>query len=65
MSRMVAEWRISIKRRGKKCHKIELIPHAVGKRFLVRTNGKNSRRLPSATATDISDRIRSMLVGQP
>ena len=58
-----ADFRISLKRRGGKTHRIELVRNPFNKRFWVRRNGKQSAKLPEATATEIADQIRRWLVG--
>ncbi len=65
MPRLQADIRISIKRTGGRCHRIELIRQPVGVRYWVRTNGRNSTRLPEATATEIAARLRHMITRQP
>ena len=63
MSRLPADFRISLKRRGGKTHRIELVRNPFHQRFWVRRNGKQSLVLPEATATEIADQIRRWLVG--
>lgn len=46
MPRKPADLRISIKRRGGKTHRIELIRQPFGQRFWVRRDGKISETLP-------------------
>jgi hypothetical protein len=60
--RKPADLRISIKRRGGKTYRIELIRQDVGGRFWVRRDGKLSESLPEATASEIADRIRRWIV---
>jgi hypothetical protein len=62
MPRKPADLRISIKRRGGKTHRIELIRQDFGERFWVRRDGKLSESLPEATASQIADRIRRWIV---
>jgi hypothetical protein len=59
--RLPAEFRISLKRRGGKTHRIELVRNPFNQRFWVRS--KQSTKLPEATATEIADQIRRWLVG--
>ncbi len=63
MPRLPADFRISLKRRGGKTHRIELVRNPFNQRFWVRKNGKQSAKLPEATATEIADQIRRWLVG--
>ena len=63
MPRLPADFRISLKRRGGKTHRIELVRNPFNQRFWVRKNGKQSAELPEATATEIADQIRRWLVG--
>ena len=63
MPRLPADIRISLKRRGGKTHRIELVRNPFNQRFWVRRNGKQSAKLPEATATEIADHIRRWLVG--
>ena len=62
MPRKPADLRISIKKRGGKTYRIELIRQDVGGRFWVRRDGKLSESLPEATASEIADRIRRWIV---
>ena len=62
MPRIPADLRISLKRRGGKTHRIELIRNPFSPRFWVRVDGKNATKLPEATATEIADRIRRWIV---
>lgn len=62
MPRLPAEIRISLKKRGGPTHRIELIRQPVGKRYWIRRNGKDSAKLPEATASQIAERIRRWLV---
>ena len=61
--RLPADFRISLKCRGGKTHRIELVRNPFNQRFWVRRNGKQSIKLPEATATEIADQIRRWLVG--
>jgi hypothetical protein len=54
MPRVEADVCITLKRRGMKTHRIELIRLPVGRRFRVRTDGKLSSKLPEATATEVA-----------
>ena len=63
MPRLPADFRISLKRRGGKTHRIELVRNPFSQRFWVRRNGKQLEKLPEATATEIADQIRRWLVG--
>ena len=62
MPRIPADLRISLKRRGGKTHRIELIRNPFSSRFWVRVDGKNATKLPEATATEIANRIRRWIV---
>ncbi len=50
MPRLSADFRISLKRRGGKTHRIELVRNPLNQRFWVRRNGKQSPKLPVVTA---------------
>ena len=63
MPRLPADFRISLKRRGGKTYRIELVRNPFNQRFWVRRNGKQSLKLPEATATEIADQIRPWLAG--
>ena len=62
MLRKPADLRISIKRRGGRTYRIELIRQPFGQKFWVRRDGKLSQTLPEATASEIADRIRRWIV---
>jgi len=62
MPRLPADIRISLKKRGGRTHRIELIRQPFGKRYWFRRDGKYSDKLPEATATQIAERIRHWLV---
>jgi len=62
MPRLPAEIRISLKKRGGPTHRIELIRQPIGKRYWIRGDGKDSTKLPEATASQIAERIRRWLV---
>jgi len=62
MPRRPADLRISIKKRGGRTHRIELIRQPFGQKFWVRRDGKLSQALPEATASEIADRIRRWIV---
>ncbi len=64
MPRLSADIRISLKRRNSPTYRIELIQRPLSRRFGVRRNGKNSTKLPEATATEIAAEIRRWLVRQ-
>ena len=64
MPRRPADVRISLKRRGGRTHRIELIRQPDGKRFWVRRNGVKSTKLPTANATEIAERIRQWLLAE-
>ena len=64
MPRLPAEIRSSLKKRGGPTHGIELIRQPVGKRYWIRRDGKDSTKLPEATASQIAERIRRWLVWQ-
>ena len=61
VSRPRADLRISLKERGGQTYRIELIRVPFTRRFRVRRNGKKSRKLPEATATEVADEIRRWL----
>jgi len=61
MPRLPADFRISLKRRGGKTYRIELVRQRSGGRFCVRLDGKRSLDVPQATAPEIADRIRRWL----
>ena len=62
MARLPGDVRISLKRRGGKTYRIELIRQLLRpSQFWVRRDGKQSRKLPDATATEIADEIRKWL----
>jgi len=63
MPRLPADIRISLKRRGGKTCRIELVRNPFKQRFWVRRDGKQSAKMPEATATEIADQIRRWLVG--
>ena len=60
--RLPADIRISLKKRGGKTYRIELIRQPTGRRFWVRKDGKHSSKVPEATATQVAERIRRWLV---
>ena len=64
MPRLPADIRISLKKRGGPTHRIELIRQPVGKRYWIRRDGKDSVKLPEATASQIAERIRRWLVSK-
>lgn len=65
VTRLVADIRISPKKnRGGPTHRIELFRRRVGKRDWIRRDGKDSAKLPEATATQIAERIRRWLVAR-
>ena len=64
MPRLPAEIRISLKKRGGRTHRIELIRQPLGKRYWIRRDGKDSTKLPDATASQIAERIRRWLVSK-
>ena len=51
MPRLPADIRISLKERGGPTHRIELVRQPVGKRYWIRRDGKDSAKVPEATAT--------------
>ena len=61
MPRLRADIRISLKKRGERTYRIELIRQPVGRKFWVRRDGKQSTQVPEATATEIAQRIRRWL----
>jgi hypothetical protein len=64
MPRLPADIRISLKKRGGRTHRIELIRQPLGKRYWIRRDGKDSTKLPEATASQIAERIRRRLVSK-
>ena len=62
MPRLPADIRISLKKRGGKTYRIELIRQPIGRRFWIRKDGKYSSKVPEATATQVAERIRRWLV---
>ena len=62
--RLPADIRISLKKRGGPTHRIELIRQPVGKRYWIRRDGKDSTKLPEATASQIAERIRRWFVSK-
>jgi hypothetical protein len=62
MARLPADIRIRLKKRGGATHRIELVRQPAGKRFWIRRDGKDSTKVPEATATQIAERIRRWLV---
>ena len=64
MPRLPADIRISLKKRGGPTHRIELIRQPVGKRCWIRRDGKDSTKLPEATASQIAERLRRWLVSK-
>lgn len=51
--RLVADVRISVKVRGGKCHRLELIKQPMAKRYWLRFDGRNSRKMPESTKTEV------------
>ena len=64
MARAAADFRISRKRRGGKTHRVELLRIPFTKKFMVRTNGKRSADVPTASATEVAARVRRWLCGR-
>ena len=64
MPRLRADILISLKKRGGPTHRIELIRQPVGKRYWIRRDGRDSTKLPEATASQIAERIRRWLVSK-
>ena len=64
MPRLPADIRISLKKRRGRTHRIELIRQPLGKRYWIRRDGKDSTKLPDATASQIAERIRRWLVSK-
>ena len=62
MPRLPADIRISLKKRGGRTHRIELVRQPVGRRYWVRRDGKYSTKVPEATASQIAEHIRRWLV---
>ncbi len=62
MSRLSADIRIGLKKRGGQTYRIELVRQSTGRRYSVRRDGKYSTKVPEATATQIAERIRRWLV---
>ncbi len=63
MPRLPADIRISLKRRGAKTYQVELIQIPMTRRFRVRRDGRESTRMPEATASQVAEQIRRWLVG--
>ena len=61
MPRLPADFRISLKRRGGKTTRVELVRQTFGQRFWVRRDGKRSEKVPEATASQVADLIRRWL----
>jgi hypothetical protein len=61
MPRLPADFLISLKRRGEKTVRIELVKQVIGDRCWVRRDGKSSRKVPEATATQVANLIRGWL----
>jgi hypothetical protein len=59
--RLKADFRISLKRRGGRTFRVELVRQAAGPRFWVRRDGKRSLKVPEATASQVADLIRRWL----
>ena len=62
MPRLPADIRISLKKRGGRTHRIELVRQPFGKRYWIRRNGEPSTKVPEATASQIAEHIRRWLV---
>ncbi len=60
---MPADIRISLKRRGGKTHRVEVIQIPMTKRFWIRRDGRKSTRMSEATASQVAAQIRRWLVG--
>ena len=60
--RLQNEFRLSIKRRGGRTQKIELIPQYGGKRYLIRVDGKNAEDKTGMTITEFSIHLRKWFV---
>jgi hypothetical protein len=58
VSKQPADIRISLKRRGEKTHRIELIRQPFRRKFWIRRDGRKSKKMPEATATEIAEAIR-------
>jgi len=61
MPRLPADFRISLKKRGGRTTRVELVRQTIGQRFWVRRDGKRSVRVPEATASQVADLIRRWL----
>ena len=61
MPRLPAHIRISLKKRGGRAYRIELIRQPAGPRYWFRRNEKMSQQVPEARATDVAERIRRWL----
>ena len=59
--RLPADIRISLKKRGRKTYRIELIRQPTGRRFWIRKDGRYSSKVPEVTATQVAERIRREL----
>jgi hypothetical protein len=64
MPRLPADIRISLKKRGGRTHRIELIRQRVGKGYWIRRDGTDCAKLPEATASQIVERLRRWLVSK-
>ena len=62
MPRLTADIRISLKKRRRPTHRIELVRQPVAKRYWIRRNGEHSSKVPEASASQIAERIRRWLV---
>jgi hypothetical protein len=60
----VADVRISLKQKGGRTHRIELIRQPIRRRFWIRRDGRKSKKMPEATATEIAEAIRKWLVAE-
>ena len=60
----MADMRISLKRRGGKTYRIELIRQPFRRRFWIRRDGRKSKKMPEATATEIAEAVRKWLVAE-
>ncbi len=60
--RLPADIRISLKKRGGRTHRIELVRQPVGRRYWVGRDGKYSTKVPEAMASQIAEHIRRWLV---
>ena len=64
MPQAAADIRISLKRRGGKTHRIELIRQPGSRRYWIRRDRRKSAKMPEGTATEIAEAIRKWLAAE-